>query len=120
MTKSVKRDVSPEGDGAMPKPNQFDPEVVFPRVALYIRNAGTTYIEHRELVKLLEEDEVIRSHVQQMQEGGYKGGLQDIATKMVGFFSRCWTDGFGPLMDEYQNTFVRDRIKNRYAYRLKN
>lgn len=102
----------------MRKPYQFNPEVVFPRVAKYIRQAGTSYIGHIELVKLLEKDEMLRSHVKDMQKGSYRGGVQDIVTKMVGYFSWAWTTS-GPYIKEYQEEFERDRIDNRYAYRVK-
>ena len=103
----------------MRKSHQFNAEVVFPRVAHYIRASGTSYTTHGDLVELLERDLIINSHVQEMRRGGYKHGIEVIASKMVGFFSWCWTLGIGPGMKDYQSEFERSRIDRRYAYRVK-
>ena len=102
------------------KPFEFNPEVVFPRVAHYIRASGTSYITHHDLVKHLLTDPIIAAHVQEIRAGGYKHGVDDIATKMVGYFSTCWTKGVAG-MEGYKAEFERGVHKHTgvAAYRTK-
>jgi hypothetical protein len=88
-------------------------------VAHYIRESGLTYVGYRELVNLLLGDTVIKAEYGAMRRGGYKGALEDIVPKMVGYFSKCWTDNIGYDMTEYREELVRDRIDGVYAYRVK-
>lgn len=103
----------------MAKGYQFDPNAVFPVVAQYIREGGKgRYIKHRELVALLMGDQIIDEHFRAMRSEGYEGELKKIVPKMVGYFSKCWTDEIGYDMTEYKKNFRRKRIGGRYAYQL--
>ena len=94
----------------MPTKPQFDCDTVFPRIALYIREAEG-YIEHGDLVAILMDDGVVRGIAPDIKTAFR------VAQKAVGLFSAHFTmkrTKFG--MESYRREFSRKREGDYWAY----